>query len=101
MWGVPGVPVVSPPMMEHVSPQAGHDVLHVAGVDVVSLQQAAVAGALHGELRSTDTGFSAGSNGEPAGSNGEPAALPVVSGPLQRAPRTGTAAARTRSASSS
>lgn len=31
--------------------QAPHDVLHVAGVDVVSLQQAAVAGALQGELR--------------------------------------------------
>lgn len=31
-------------------PQTLHDVLHVAGVDVVSLQQAAVAGALHRQL---------------------------------------------------
>lgn len=32
-------------------PKALHNVLHVVVVDVVSLQQAAVAGPLHGELR--------------------------------------------------
>lgn len=36
-------------------PQTLHYVLHVAGVDVVSLQQAAVAGALHRQLENRET----------------------------------------------
>lgn len=35
-------------------PQTLHNMLDVAGVDVVSLQQAAVAGALHGQLEEAE-----------------------------------------------
>lgn len=42
------------PLTGHILPQALHNVLHVVSVDVVSFQQAAVAGALHSELQKTD-----------------------------------------------
>lgn len=39
------------PVTGHILPQALHNMLHVVSVDVVSFQQAAVAGALHSKLQ--------------------------------------------------
>lgn len=39
----------------HILPQAPHNMFHIVGVDVVSFQQATVAGALHCKLPNTDT----------------------------------------------
>lgn len=44
------------PVTGRILPQALHNVLHIVGVDVVSLQQAVITGALHGKLQNTKSG---------------------------------------------
>lgn len=80
--------------------QAVHDVLHIIGVDVVSFQQAAVAGALHSKLQNRDTAklkeivcFAWEITRE-----SERQASPAASSPPQTALRSDTAAAQTHSA---
>ena len=42
------------PLTGHILPQALHNMLHIAGVDVVSFQQAAVTRAFHTKLKKTE-----------------------------------------------